>query len=743
MMKKHILKGLALFSFLQIIVGISLAQKTKVTQTLWYDSAAKNWLEALPLGNGTIGAMVFGGVQNELIQFNESSLVSGSPTLMGSYQPFGTIKISQKETEYSNYHRRLCLDSALQTVTYKTSNANYKREYFISYPDKALIVRYSATTPKSLNCTIELTDAHKASIVANGQSITATGMLKENSMQYQSRLSVKVKGGTQTVNGQSIVVSNADEFTLYLLAATSFENDANKGFVRQLPIKELENQLNLVSNTPYQKLLQRHLDDYTNLYNRVRISLGEGNYMDTTPTNKRLIAYGLNKGKDNGLEVLLYQYGRYLLISSSRKGGLPSNLQGIWNNDVKPAWYSQYTTDINVEMNYWLAETTNLSECHFPLFKWVENLEQVCKQSQDSALKTNKGWLEYSTNNIFGGSSKWKINRPGAAWLSQHFWEHYAFTLDKDFLAQRAYPFLKEIAEYWEGHLVENKEGKLISPDAWSPEHGPNLKEGDKTHYPGAAYDQQIVYDLFSNYIDAENVLNKDNAYKEKIMAIRNKMLPPLIGKWGQLQEWMEDVDRKDDHHRHNSHLFGVYPGRQISPILTPDWAKASVVSLDARGNESTGWSTAWRIGIYARLMEGEKAIQKIRKQIYPAPSTIAGIRHETGLYPNLFNAYPFQIDGNFGYTASVTEMLLQSHEGFIHFLPALPTAWKDGYIKGLKARGNLTIDLFWKDKKLNKAIIKPTFTGQYQFRIEDKTKTMSLVGGKEYVVDGDLKELK
>ncbi len=742
MMKKEHFRWLAFFTFLPFIAGIALGQSKQETQALWYDTAAKNWLEALPLGNGTLGAMVFGGIQQEVIQFNESSLVSGSPNTMGYYQPFGSIKITQPISGAIHYHRRLCLDSAVQTVSFQTATTGYKREYFISYPDKAMVVRYTSNTKNALNGTIELNDAHNAQIVVNGRSIMATGTLKENNMQYQSRLWVNASGGTMSSDGHSIQVSNADEFTLYVVAATAFDTDINKGFTRDLPTKSLENQLNQVANTPFPQLLQRHLTDFGALYHRVQFRLGSTPQLDTLPTNKRLVAYHSNGGTDNGLEALLYQYGRYLLIASSRTGGLPANLQGIWNNEYKPAWYAQYTTNINVEMNYWLAEQTNLSECHFPLLHWIETLAAASKQSKDAALQTQKGWLCYSTNNLFGAPSTWRLHRPGAAWLTQHFWEHYAFTQDKSFLSQRAYPLLKEIVEYWEGHLVPNKAGRFISPDGWSPEHGPNLNETDKSPYPGASYDQQIVYDLFTNYIEVATILQRDTDYCKKITQLRNQMLPPQIGKWGQLQEWMEDVDRQDDHHRHNSHLFAVHPGRQINPILTPELAKAAVVSLDARGNKSTGWSTAWKINIYARLMQGNKAHDQIKALIKPAPESKGISTYSGGLYPNLFDAHPpFQIDGNFGYTSGVTEMLLQSQAGFIHFLPALPNGWKEGTIKGLKARGNLTVDIYWKNSQLTKAIVKPTISGKYIFRVGDTTKTIAMVSGRKYELDGALND--
>ena len=467
-----------------------------------------------------------------------------------------------------------------------------------------MVMKYTATGNSKISCRLALTDAHQSKTIVKGAKLIFNARLVENNTEYEAQLLVKINGGSMIGDSTGISVKNANELVLYLVAGTSFVNDTKVQFKGAAPQKTLEQQLANAASKTYQQLYMRHVTDFSRLFNKVELKLGNQNSQDIT---ERFTAY--SKGaSDPDCEALLFQYGRYLLISSSRPGALPANLQGIWNNEFKPAWYSQYTTIINVEMNYWMAEPTALAECHLPLFDWIEHLGTIQKKSADSALQTKKGWIIYSTNNSVGGPSGWRIHRPGSAWLSHHFWEHVAFTNDTAFLRNGAYPLLKEITEYWENHLVEGPDDKLITPDGWSPEHGPGKNEGDKSSYPGASYDQQIVYDLFNNYIKASTLLGIDLAYCSKITSMQKRLLEPQVGRWGQLQEWMDDADDSTDHHRHNSHLFAVHPGKQISPIYTPDWAKAAKKYLDSRGNVSTGWSTAWKMNIYARLLDGNRS---------------------------------------------------------------------------------------------------------------------------------------
>ncbi|MBL0745781.1 glycoside hydrolase family 95 protein [Chryseolinea lacunae] len=721
-----------------LISGVASAQRkvahsSTPLQRLWYTKPADRWLDALPLGNGSLGAMIFGGVDGERIQFNESSLCTGSLDKIGSFQPFGNIFLAWKyntDASATAYRRSLVLNNAIHETSFKKGAIAFKRVYFTSHPDQALVGLITASKPKSINVEIKLKDVRGEKLTEGTSSLFFQGKL-ENGISYAACLIVKAKGGVVTPTDSSIIIRDADALNFYLTAATSFKLRAGAEFAAgENPEKLVRARAKRVSEKDIDKVLTDHKEDFSGLFDRVTLKLGDG---PDKPTLQRLQDY-TQGASDHDLEALLFQYGRYLLISSSRAGGTPANLQGLWNNDVKPEWYSQYTTNINIQMNYWSAEPTNLSECHEPLFDWVENLAAINRSTSDNVLKTSVGWVTYSTDNLMGGGSTWRIHRPGSAWLSQHFWERYAFTGDSLFLARRAYPLLKELVSYWDGHLVETSAGKLISPDGWSPEHGPHKDELDKRPYPGASYDQQIVYDLFTNYIDAAKKLKIDDGFCSNAERLRSKLLGPRVGKWGQLQEWAEDLDDSTDHHRHNSHLFAVYPGRQITLQQTPQWARAASRSLLSRGMESTGWSVAWRLNLWARLADGEHAYAQMRRLIQYAESP--GQAEKCGLYANLFNAYPFQLDGNFGYTSAVAEMLLQSHENVIHLLPALPKAWADGEVKGLKARGNVEVAMRWKSNHLVNATLKAVRSGTYTFRYGDKVASVYLVANRPHVID-------
>jgi alpha-L-fucosidase 2 len=699
-----------------------------------YNQPAAEWTAALPIGNGRMGAMIYGNPSLELIQFNEESLVNGDSVTVGDYQPFGNVRISTGNQKYSQYVRCLSLDSAVQTVSYRCDGIFYTRQSFMSYPDQVMVTRLKSSKRHGLNLVLSLYDEHGAITKVGNKRLFYSGALKENGMKYEAQLYAKVSGGKTLYGDSTIKIQNADEVILFLAAGTDFKLDRNCKFKGDDPHLLLTKDIDAASKYSFQKLLDRHLKDYRPLYERVRLNLGVN---DGEWTDKQLEKYDHVKGNPY-LESLLFQYGRYLLISSSRAGGLPANLQGVWNYQKKPAWYSQYTTDINIEMNYWLAESTGIPEVIEPYYRWVEMLAGIQKEraktDQRVATKNGKGWINFNTHNIMGGASTWGVNHPGSAWMSQHFWEHYAFDGDKDFLREHTYPMLKELTECWESELILAPDSQhLITSRGWSPEHGPGLKEGDRTLRPGVSYTMEIVYDLFSNYIEAAEVLGIDKEYAAHVKDLRNRLLPLQIGKWGQLQEWMEDVDNPNDHHRHFSHLFAVHPGREISPLIDKKLSDAAHVSLVSRGDINTGWSTAWKTCVFARLFDGEKAHQKVRELL------------DTSIFPNFFDKYlssrsyqPFQIDGNFGYTAGVVEMLLQSQiekDGkYVYvLLPALPQAWNNGSVEGLHARGGCVVNQSWNKGKLSKAVFQATRDVSFQIYYQGNTKTVNLKKGERF----------
>ncbi|GAB3570674.1 glycoside hydrolase family 95 protein [Spirosoma luteolum] len=698
---------------------------------LWYSKPATQWLEALPIGNGRLGGMLFGGIGTEHLQFNEQSLVTGTRQKVGNYQPFGDVFVTLDSAgPVRNYRRTLDLRNAVHTVQYEANGVRFRRTAFASYPDQVQVMQFTASKPGQLTGIVRLTDARQAPVRVEADKLVVTGTL-ENGMHYESQLQLVTKGGRVSVVPGGLRFTNATAVTIQLAAGTSFSNHAARDFIGPHPHERISSQLIRAARRSPEQLLARHTRDYQTLFGRVGLQLGTHSLAQAVALPDRMAAYARGKN-DPALEALLFQFGRYLLISSSRPGGLPANLQGLWNQETKPAWYSQYTTNINVEMNYWLAEQTNLPECHQPLFDWVDNLARVQKHSPDPALKTSRGWIIYSTNNIMGGTSGWHIHRPGSAWLSQHFWEHFAFGGDRAFLRDKAYPLLKSITEYWADHLVARADGKLITPDGWSPEHGPHRQEKDVSEYAGASYDQQIVYDLFTNYLAAARELQLDTQHQRLIDSLRSRLLGPQVGRWGQLQEWMDDVDDPDDHHRHNSHLFAVYPGRQISPRSSPDLARAALVSLRARGDKNVGWSSAWKINLYARLREPAHAYTLIRQLVTPRDPARTGYYDAGGSYPNLFGVGPpFQIDSNFGYAAGVAELLLQSQTGDIDLLPALPPAWSEGQVSGLRARGGVTVAIDWKAGTLNQAKLTADRTGLYRIRYGNLVKPIQLMAGK------------
>ncbi len=636
------------------------------------------------------------------------------------------------------YARTLDLDAGTHEVRYSRDGTAYRRVCFSSHPAQVLVLRLTADRKGAHTGRVVLRDAHEAKIAAAGNRITAAGSLAGHvyaggssrgrkepyriALDYEAQVLVLHEGGSLEAAGDTIAFKDCDSLTVLLAADTNYLNRRDRGWKGDHPHERITAQLKSASDRTFDELLAGHVRDHRSLFRRCELQVGETPEASRArPTDERLAAYK-KEAKDPDLETLLFQYARYLIIASSRPGAMPANLQGMWNASNRPPWRSDYHTDVNVQMNYWFTGPANLGECLLPLADWVYSIRGV-RHDETKAKFGTRGWISHAENGIFGGST-WKWSKGDAAWVAQNLFDHYAFTRDTEYLRTRAYPVMKDLCEFWEDHIKELPDGTLVSPDGFSPEHGP--------HEDGVSFDQQLIWDLFTGFIEASEALDVDAGFRAKVAAMKSKLLGPQIGKWGQLQEWRVDRDDPKDHHRHISHMIALFPGRQITPLRTPEWAKAARVSLEARGHHGdVGWSNAWKICLWARLLDPQKAYWYVNRWA----------AHNT--FGNLFNAcWPgrtFQIDGNFGYAAGVCEILLQSHAGEIHLLPALPDAWPAGSARGFRARGGFEVDIAWKDGKLAGTTIRSLLGNPCKVRYGKRVIDLKPGKGETVRLDGSL----
>lgn len=775
---------------LEVIFSCLAATAAADDLKLSYSQPAKSWMEeALPVGNGYMGAMIYGGVLTDEIQLSEESIWSGGPSKhtdynfgnrkeswkqlpvvrqllaegkireaeklvqqhftgtyntmhssgefgdYGAQQPFGSLLISPilSDSTYSNYSRNLNISNSVAEASYTRGGVDFRQEYFASYPSRLVVASYTNNAPKGVDYRVALKTPHKQlTQKLSGNILTVEGRHAANDLFISGKILFKTDGKL-TKDKDGYVIKNAHSVEVYVSIATDYKNEYPN--YRGTDYKAINKAaMEKARTTSYEDLKSAHIADHKSLFDRVKLNVGESSdAVKALPTNERLYRFSQG-GYDPELEELYYQYGRYLLIGSSRPGTMPAHLQGKWNDKMAPPWSCDYHMNINLQMIYWHAEITNLAECHEPLMDYIHSLRAPGRVTAQEYFNA-RGWCVHTMNNAYGYTApgwnfNWGYAPNSAAWLCRHMWDHYQFNRDINFLKESAYPVMKEVGQFWLDYLTTDKDSTLVSSPSYSPEHG--------LVAIGATIDQEIAHDLFTNLIEAGQYLpEEEKPFIDSIADACRRLSPLKIGKFGQLQEWKEDLDDPLNQHRHVSHLYAVYPGRQISPYTTPRLSEAAKRSLIYRGEDGTGWSLGWKINLWARFRDGNQSYKMIRNLITPAVGPGSRPSH-SGSYSNLLCSHPpFQIDGNMGAVSGMTEMLLQSHDGALHLLPALPVAWPKGSVSGLKATGACTVDMEWADGFLKNVTLSSPVGGEYKLVYKNKEYLLTLKPNEKVTLSG------